>query len=164
MPLQLERQLVDSAATEHLGQTLAKILAEQSVARCWLLLSGELGAGKSTLARALLRALGIAGAIPSPTYTLVEPYRLAGERWAYHVDLYRLSDASELAELGARDWDGALALIEWPERCPSLADRADIDLALRWTDDGGRAVRLGALSVAGERILSHSALSQAASE
>ena len=109
------------------------------VAAGWtVLLNGELGAGKSTLARALLRALGHAGAVPSPTYTLVEPYELSGLP-VYHVDLYRIGSEEELRYLGWNELDSGLRLVEWPDRAPGLAAAADIDVRLAYDGEGRKA-------------------------
>lgn len=108
--------LPDAAATERLGRALAAALrAARGGAAIGL--EGELGAGKTTLARALIRALGHEGPVVSPTYTLLEPYPVAG-RTLYHLDLYRLTDPGELEYLGVRDWDPARdwLLVEWPEQ------------------------------------------------
>ncbi len=98
------------------GQALARSLQALS-GPCVLTLSGELGAGKTTLTRGLLRALGERGAVRSPTYTLIETYALGG-RQVHHLDLYRLRDAAEVEGLGLRDLltAGALLIVEWPER------------------------------------------------
>src|SRR5688500_4762925 len=107
----MELQLPDVAATELLAARLAATRSSRAV----VYLHGDLGAGKSTLARGWLRALGVDGAIRSPTYTLVERYSLAdGE--AFHLDLYRIADAGELEFLGLDPADGVLWLVEWPER------------------------------------------------
>jgi tRNA threonylcarbamoyladenosine biosynthesis protein TsaE len=94
-------------------------------------LSGDLGAGKTTLTRGFLRELGVTGAVRSPTYTLVEIYTL-GSLTALHLDLYRLSDAAELDNLGVREWarSGYLWLIEWPERGADRLPGADLVITL----------------------------------
>ena len=130
-------QLSDAAATEKLGRNLIEILPEDS--RGWvILLQGELGTGKSTLARAMIRALGHHGSVPSPTYTLVEPYRL-NTLTVYHVDLYRIADASELEFLGWSDLRDGLLLIEWPERVAGLAEQGDVLIDLSYRGDGRNA-------------------------
>ena len=94
-----------------------------------MLLTGELGAGKSTFARAFIKAAGHTGAVPSPTYTLVEPYKLAAGN-IYHVDLYRVSGEEELRYLGWNELDDGFRIVEWPDRAPGLASQAD--LAIRF--------------------------------
>ena len=130
-------KLPDLAATEALGRMLASALPED--ARGWtVLLAGELGAGKSALARAVLRALGHDGTVPSPTYTLVEPYALANYT-AYHIDLYRVNSEDELEFLGWSDMQDGLKLIEWPERAPRATQAADIRVELRYAGSGREA-------------------------
>ena len=104
---------------------------------CVVYLTGDLGAGKTTLTRGLLRSLGVTGAVRSPTYTLVEIYEL-GAVTAVHLDLYRLSDPAELHNLGLREWaqSGHLWLIEWPERGGELLPAADLVITLTAGDDG----------------------------
>ena len=98
-------------------------------------LDGDLGAGKTTLARGILRGLGYRGAVTSPTYTLVERYD-AGARTVYHFDLYRLEGPAELEATGLRDWlDGeAIILIEWPERGGDALPAPDIRVDIRYGD------------------------------
>ncbi len=105
-------------------------------------LQGELGAGKTTLVRGWLRALGHKGTVKSPTYSLIEPYELAGRR-IYHFDLYRLSDPHELENIGARDYfrPDSLCLIEWPERGGPLLPSADLRITIGH-QAGQRQVRL----------------------
>lgn len=142
--------LPDALATGMLGRQLAGRLPADT--RGWMiLLQGELGSGKSTLARAMLHALGHEGPVPSPTYTLVEPYDAAG-RLIYHVDLYRLSDDSDLPYLGWTDMDDGLMLVEWPERAPSLESQADVTIRLRYRG-AGRSAELVPLSRRGEALV-----------
>lgn len=145
--------LPDVDATE----TLGRILAMSRPPRAVVHLHGDLGAGKSTLARALLRALGVRGAIRSPTYTLVERYALdesglgAGAE-ALHLDLYRIADAGELEFLGLDASEGALWLVEWPERGGAGLPAADLRLDLA-IDGDGRAVAAIPMGVAGHEWL-----------
>lgn len=144
----------DADATRALGARLANaILATDEPGALVIGLSGDLGAGKTTLAGGLLGALGHDGATRSPTYTLVEPYRLAG-RDVNHCDLYRLRDPSELDDLGLRDLmtPRSLLLVEWPERAGGRLGAPDLSLALAYAD-GGRTVELSAASEAGKRVL-----------
>lgn len=100
---------------------------------------GQLGAGKTTLVRALLRGMGVTGAVKSPTYTLVETYAIA-DRVVHHFDLYRLSEPEELEYLGIRDFlDGhSICLVEWPEQAHGLLPAADLDLYLEVLPPGRR--------------------------
>jgi tRNA threonylcarbamoyladenosine biosynthesis protein TsaE len=147
----LELLLADEAATEALGAALARALPPASPAPLWLALQGELGAGKTTLARALLRALGECGPVRSPSYTLLEPYELPD--WSVrHLDLYRLSDPSEVQALGVRDelQPGTLWLVEWPERGAGQLPPPDLHVCL--VERGpvaGRTARICAQSSAG---------------
>jgi tRNA threonylcarbamoyladenosine biosynthesis protein TsaE len=136
-------ELPDVAATGEFGRRLAAALPADTSG--WMiLLEGDLGSGKSTLARALLRGLGFDGAVPSPTYTLVEPYEVQG-RTVYHVDLYRISGERELPFLGWTDLRDGLMLIEWPERVPGLRGQADLVIRLDFAGDG-RTARITAMT------------------
>lgn len=139
--------LPDTDATEALGQALARTHPPVAVVH----LRGDLGAGKSTLARALLRALGVAGAIRSPTYTLVERYPVEGGE-AWHLDLYRIGDAGELEFLGLDEGAAVLWLVEWPERGGAALPRADLQVDLS-VEGNGRAARLVAASPQGQQWL-----------
>lgn len=117
--------------TEAFGAKLASTRPGRSDLFAVVYLTGDLGAGKTTLTRGFLRALGVVGAVRSPTYTLVEIYELAGAT-AVHLDLYRLSDPAELDNLGLREWASAghLWLIEWPERGTDRLPGADLIVTL----------------------------------
>jgi tRNA threonylcarbamoyladenosine biosynthesis protein TsaE len=140
-----ERVLPDAAATDALGAALAL----HRPARAMLHLQGDLGAGKSTLARALLRALGVTGTIRSPTYTLIERYPVPGGE-AAHLDLYRLGGAGELDFLGMDELEDAAAmwLVEWPDRGEGHLPAPDLVLQLS-VDGEGRRVQVIAASAAG---------------
>lgn len=113
--------------TEDFGAKLARTRPGSTDLFAVVYLIGDLGAGKTTLTRGFLHALGVVGAVRSPTYTLVEVYELT-ELTAVHLDLYRLSDPDELDNLGLREWAGAghLWLVEWPERGDDLLPPADL--------------------------------------
>jgi len=140
----LELYLPDPDHTDLLGQMLARTRPRQAL----LELQGDLGAGKSTTARALLRELGVAGAIRSPTYTLVERYPLADGSEAWHLDLYRIGGAGELDFLGLDEGSASLWLVEWPERGAGALPATDLRLELA-IQDAGRHARLIPLSDAG---------------
>jgi tRNA threonylcarbamoyladenosine biosynthesis protein TsaE len=142
--------LPEEAATVAFAARLARALPVP-LDGLTLLLEGDLGTGKSTFARALISALGHSGPVPSPTYTLVEPYEVpAGQ--IYHVDLYRVSDEEELRYLGWNELDSGFRLVEWPDRAPSIAAEADLRLTLEYQEPGRRA-RLEACSLLGQSIL-----------
>ncbi len=146
----MKRELADEAATIAFGRQLFAALPE-NLAGWTLLLSGELGAGKSTFARAFIRAAGHEGAVPSPTYTLVEPYALPAGN-IYHVDLYRVSDEEELRFLGWNELDDGCRLVEWPSRAPGLTAQADLALDFAYAGDG-RVVEVTALTSRAEAVV-----------
>jgi len=135
--------------TEDLGRRLARARPAAD-ALAVLYLRGELGAGKTTFARGFLRALGMADAVPSPTYTLLELYP-AGALTVVHVDLFRVRDAAELESLGLREWarPGHVWLIEWPERGGTRLPSADLTLAFA-AGAAGHTIEVGARSALGE--------------
>jgi len=140
----IEGWLADEQATVQLGGALARTRPAQAVVQ----LRGDLGAGKSTLARALLRALGVQGPIRSPTYTLVERYPVdGGEAW--HLDLYRIGNAGELDFLGLDEAGATLWLVEWPERGAGALPPTDLIVDLAVAGEG-RSFRLSVASEAGQ--------------
>jgi tRNA threonylcarbamoyladenosine biosynthesis protein TsaE len=138
----------DGEAMEELGQRLARSARRPGV----VYLQGELGTGKTTLVRGLLRGFGHSGKVRSPTYTLIEPYPLDGLT-VYHLDLYRLASPDELEWLGIRDLlaGDALLLIEWPERGGGALPAADLLVGIEYRDPG-REARLQAITAQGERL------------
>lgn len=124
----------DDAATSAIGSLIASLLLPGDL----VLLDGDLGAGKTALARALIR--GLAGnpdlEVPSPTFLLVLPYE-AGAHSVLHADLYRLAGAPEIDELGLFDDPQAIVLVEWADRAPELATRASLIVKLAVGEGGG---------------------------
>jgi len=150
--ISMDFELADSAATEALGAALARCLSGAAArAGAVVYLMGELGAGKTTCVRSLLRTLGVKGLVKSPTYTLVETYPLPALT-CVHVDLYRLRVLGEVDELGLRDWVGpqCLLLIEWPERGGTALPAADLELTLVYVGDARRARLLVKTALAAE--------------
>lgn len=137
--------LRSAVETEALGASLAPLW--QRYPGLVLYLEGPLGAGKTTLTRGLLRALGVQGSIRSPTYTLLEPYEIQS-RSLLHMDLYRLNDPRELEQLGLRDYSPSQCwwLVEWPERGAGLLPPPDLRIVLSHEPDGRRAVCSGVLA------------------
>lgn len=144
--------MVESGLTVTFASERALVDAAGGYARRWRVLApgplvvalvGDLGAGKTTLVRAMLRGLGHAGRVPSPTYTLLEQYDVDGIA-IVHMDLYRLAGSEEIEYLGVRDWlaePGTWLLVEWPERAPQLIDRADLTISIEI--GAGEARRIG---------------------
>lgn len=142
--------MADEAATLALGRALAA----GALPGRTLYLRGELGAGKTTLARGLLRGLGYDGRVRSPTYTLVEPYSIS-RLHLYHFDFYRVKDQAEWLSLGFREYFNpqALCIVEWPERAGPALPPPDVELELVFSGEGRRAA-LKAHSAAGDDWLS----------
>jgi len=142
--------LPDEAATLRLGERLAAGIGPGRV----LHLRGDLGSGKTTLARGLLRARGYAGRVKSPTYTLVELYPLSSLN-LYHFDFYRFKDRTEWLNSGFRDYFNAHAacIVEWPERAGDLLSAPDLEVSLEFAGSGRQAA-LSAHSPAGSSWLS----------
>ena len=146
--------IASADAMRALGARLAGALRVAQLTEPFVLgLSGDLGAGKTTLVGGLLAALGHEGPARSPTYTLIEPYRLGG-RDLYHCDLYRLRDPDELDDLGLRDLLTARAvlLVEWPERAGDRLRPPDLALRLEYSRHG-RVVTVTATNAVGEAVL-----------
>ena len=144
--------LADAAATENVGAALARALRGGMV----VTLHGDLGAGKTTVVRGVLRALGFTGPVKSPTYTLVEHYPFS-ILYFYHFDFYRFADPSEWETAGLAECfrDDAVCLVEWPERVAGLLPPADVDMVLAHPVAGGagRELAVSAHSESGEQCL-----------
>lgn len=142
------RILPDEAATAEVAACLATWLQRQVTSSWVIYLQGDLAAGKTTFCRYFIQAMGHVGNVKSPTYTLVEPYKLS--HWAvYHFDLYRLGDPEELEYMGIRDYFGpsTICLVEWPMKGKGVIPPADIQLSLSPHGDG-RALSIELLSPA----------------
>ena len=143
----------DEAATEAFARALAR---KPAIGRALIELQGDLGAGKTTFARHLLRALGVEGRIKSPTYAVVEAYTLA--EWnlnIWHFDFYRFNDPREWEEAGFRDVFASpgLKLVEWPEKAASYLPQPDLSIHMEMMPDESRAITLTAHSAAGAELL-----------
>jgi tRNA threonylcarbamoyladenosine biosynthesis protein TsaE len=143
----MQIDLADESATLALGARLAQALL--AAGRGVVFLHGDLGAGKTTLARGLLRAAGVGGTLRSPTYTLMEPYTAAGQAFL-HLDLYRLADPAEVEQLGLRDYpvESTVWLVEWPQRGAGFLPQADLHVHLAPRGEG-RVAALKAVATAG---------------
>ena len=157
-------QLADADGTRRMGASLGKVLVADRIDQPFIIhLKGELGAGKTTFASGMLNGMGYVGAVRSPTYTLIEPYELSctGVTTAtinvMHMDLYRLTDPSQLNELGVRDMLIArtVLMIEWPERAGEYLPQSDIVINLAYPAVGvsGRALNVVANSALAWQLL-----------
>ncbi|MDR0770399.1 MAG: tRNA (adenosine(37)-N6)-threonylcarbamoyltransferase complex ATPase subunit type 1 TsaE [Burkholderiales bacterium] len=157
MPIPFDDFLEDAAETEALGGCLASHLRGGMV----VTLSGDLGAGKTTLVRGMLRALGFSGAVKSPSYALVEEYffsRLHFKLYLYHFDFYRIKDVSEWESGGFSEYfrDDAVCVIEWPEKLGERLPPVDLAVSLvlpAAVSASGRQVRITPYTKAGEACL-----------
>ncbi|MDD1627234.1 MAG: tRNA (adenosine(37)-N6)-threonylcarbamoyltransferase complex ATPase subunit type 1 TsaE [Methylococcaceae bacterium] len=124
----MQRYLDSTEATEQLGAELFKSVPS----KCLIFLQGDLGAGKTTLARGFLRAAGYNGTVKSPTYTLVEEYVIGGRK-IFHFDLYRVVDPEELEWIGIRDYfdQDSVCFIEWPDKGKGFLPNPDIIITLK---------------------------------
>jgi tRNA threonylcarbamoyladenosine biosynthesis protein TsaE len=145
----MELHAASAQETEGYGARLAAVLTPGMV----IYLGGALGAGKTTLVRGLLQALGWPGTVKSPTYTLVETYEI-GELSLHHFDLYRLTDPEELEFIGLRDLldRHAICLVEWAERGAGMLPGADLRVEITF-QDGGRRLSFVSCTEAGRRLL-----------
>lgn len=145
----VEISLPDEAATLALGAALAQALPQSAV----VYLEGDLGAGKTTLVRGLLRKLGTAGAVKSPTYTLVEPHVISGLNF-YHFDFYRFNSPKEFLDAGLDEFFSGegIRLVEWPKRAAPYLPPCDLAIELRVAGDR-RIARLAAHSARGREWL-----------
>ena len=143
---ELTLHLADEEAMVAFGGQLARITQGHGL----IFLEGDLGAGKTTLSRGIIRGLGHTGAVKSPTFTLVEPYEI-GDIRAFHFDLYRLVDPEELEYMGIRDYfdEDALCLIEWPQQGAGFLPKADLTITIR-PHNTGRALTLSPQGSRGE--------------
>jgi tRNA threonylcarbamoyladenosine biosynthesis protein TsaE len=148
--------LADEAATIEFGAAIAKVIVPELT----IYLHGDLGAGKTTLVRGLLRGLGYVGRVKSPTYTLVEPYEMLDSHSAplnlYHFDLYRFNDEEEWEAAGFRDHfnSNSVCLIEWPEKAAQVLPEPDIEINFDIRADS-RSVHVSAHTVRGQQCLQH---------
>lgn len=142
--------LQNEGDTEALGAALWALLPE----KCLVFLYGDLGAGKTTLVRGLLRAAGYQKAVKSPTYSLVEEYRLSAGRRLFHFDLYRLKDADELEWIGMEDYlrQDALCFIEWPQMGDGVLPVADLEIYLKHQSDS-RSIEINVLRAEFQGVL-----------
>ncbi|MBU6961062.1 tRNA (adenosine(37)-N6)-threonylcarbamoyltransferase complex ATPase subunit type 1 TsaE [Pseudomonas sp. CVAP len=138
--------LANEDAMVALGNRIAQVTQGHGI----IFLDGDLGAGKTTLSRGIIRGLGHVGAVKSPTFTLVEPYEI-GDIRAFHFDLYRLVDPEELEFLGIRDYleDDALCLIEWPQKGAGFLPKPDLTITIS-PHDSGRSLNLSPQGLRGE--------------
>ena len=138
--------LTNEDAMVALGNRIAQVTQGHGI----IFLDGDLGAGKTTLSRGIIRGLGHVGAVKSPTFTLVEPYEI-GDIRAFHFDLYRLVDPEELEFLGIRDYleDDALCLIEWPQKGAGFLPKPDLTITIS-PHDSGRSLNLSPQGLRGE--------------
>ena len=148
--------LADEAATLAFGSALAHAISPELT----IFLHGDLGAGKTTLVRGLLRGLGYVGKVKSPTYTLVEPYEMLDSHSVplnlYHFDLYRFNDDEEWEAAGFRDFFNAssVCLIEWPEKAEQVLPEPDIEISFK-IKESGRIVHVIAYTKRGQQCVQH---------
>ncbi len=148
--MNLDLELKNEDSTILLGNLVAQALPKE-YAGILVALIGEMGTGKTTLVRAMLRYLGYNGVVPSPTYTLVEPYEFDCGK-IYHIDLYRINTETELEFLGWSDLSDGIMFVEWPQRIPNVLEKADIEFNINYKKSG-RIVSINSLTHNGNIIL-----------
>ena len=143
--------LADETATLLLGAEIARALHPGLI----IFLHGELGTGKTTFARGILRGLGYQGKVKSPTYNLIELYKIS-RLYLYHFDLYRFEDPTEWEDTGFREYfnPASICVVEWPQKAEGLLPPADLTFLFRLSDTG-RIVEIKADTQAGELCLTH---------
>ena len=151
MTPKLTRHLADEVATLNFGATFSEILHPGLI----IFLSGDLGAGKTTLTRGILRKMGYNGIVKSPTYNLVELYKFS-RLYFYHFDFYRFNDPNEWEEAGFREYfnAGSICIVEWPEKAGKLLPVADIQLSIHIVEYG-RNIEINTPTETGKRCLTH---------
>ena len=154
----LETRLVAWPDEAACATTAARVASHPALRDAFLELHGPLGAGKTTFARHLLHALGVTGAVKSPTYALMEPYRAGSAAGGFdiaHFDFYRFDDPQEWEDAGFREVfaSAGLKLVEWPEKAEGLLPRCDLRVEITPLAGDARSVRLDAFSVAGRELL-----------
>lgn len=147
--MQITKTIKTANAMEKLGAKLATACGNSAI----VFLHGDLGAGKTTLVRGFLRYLGFEGAVKSPTYTLVENYKL-NNKIIYHFDLYRLANPEELEYIGVRDYFNSenICLVEWPEKGRDFLPESDLMINISIIPEG-RCVKISAKTSLGQKIL-----------
>lgn len=147
----LREQVADEAAMVSFGERLGAVCGRTGVAVVFL--RGDLGMGKTTLCRGILRAFGHRGPVKSPTYTLVEPYEF-GDKSVFHFDLYRLGDPEELEYMGIREYfaGNSLCLVEWAEKGATVLPAADLVVTIE-SATAGRWLNLVAQSATGSAAI-----------
>ena len=154
--------LINEEDTARIAKMLAEALLKLSPLKdsinCWLI--GDLGAGKTTFTRYLLRSLGHTGKVKSPTYNLCEPYQLqSGEHQisAHHFDLYRMNHPKEWEEAGFRDilTSPGVCIIEWPEKAEGTLPTPDLIIRLNYVDEESRTISIEAYSALGQQLISN---------
>ncbi|MGW8246970.1 MAG: tRNA (adenosine(37)-N6)-threonylcarbamoyltransferase complex ATPase subunit type 1 TsaE [Acidiferrobacterales bacterium] len=147
-------QVPNERRMEQFGACLSPLIGHHVL----LTLQGELGAGKTTLVRGLLRGAGYSGPVKSPTFSLVEPYEIGSSK-VFHFDLYRLQDPEELEYIGIRDYlaTPALCVIEWPEKAGDFLPVGDIHIMIKRTGQG-RELKIQALTERGQKAMRDNSL------